>query len=267
MKLSEGIRLLRRAGVDSAQHDAEQIFINVSGVSAIGCKLSDPESEKAELIDAFEKRAARVPLQYILGFADFYRERYRVTEACLIPRYDTETLVDFAVCNIPDGERVLDLCTGSGCVGISTVKNTRGTVATLVDISDDALEIASENASANGVRGRVELVSADVMSYNPRGEYFAILSNPPYVSPDEYRELEKEIFFEPKIAFLGGEDGMDFYRAIISGYKSSLKAGGFMAFEIGYLQGETIKRIGEDHGFEVEIIKDLSGNDRVAVLR
>ena len=223
MRLSEGIELLRSAGVESPRYDAEQIFMNFGGVSAADCKLSDPECLSSEVVSAIERRAGREPLQYILGFADFYRERYRVSPACLIPRSDTENLVDFAVKNIPRGENILDLCTGSGCIGISTVKNTVDTNATLVDISPEALALAEENAKENGVSHRVTALLADLMSFEPKGQYFAILSNPPYVRPDEYDRLEREIYFEPKIAFLGGEDGMDFYKRILKLGKGALK--------------------------------------------
>jgi release factor glutamine methyltransferase len=241
--------------------------MNFGGVSATDCKLSDPECQSAEVISAIERRADREPLQYILGFADFYRERYRVSPDCLIPRSDTENLVDFAVKNIPAGENFLDLCTGSGCIGISTVKNTVDTSATLVDISPEALLLAEENAVVNGVCDRVTLLRADVMTYKPEGKYFAILSNPPYVRPDEYDSLEREIYFEPKIAFLGGDDGMDFYKRIIELGKGALKPCGFIALEIGYTQGELIRALGASEGFTVEIFKDLCGNDRVAVLK
>ena len=266
MRLSEAVDRLQKAGVESAKYDAEQLYISLGGFSVGDCKLSDPECNKAELISALERRCKREPLQYILGFTFFYRERYKVNHTCLIPRGDTEILVDYAAENIPSGESILDLCTGSGCVGISTVKNTDKTTATLVDISEDALAIAKENAEANGVGDRVKFLCADVLSLEPKEKYFAILSNPPYVTPSEYEGLEREIFYEPKIAFLGGDDGMDFYKGIISSYKDSLKIGGFMAFEIGCSQGDKIRALGESHGFSVKVLKDLSGNDRVAVL-
>ena len=267
MKLSECVRLFAEAGVDSPRYDAEEIFINIGGFGITECKLEDPSSDNPRLLDAVSRRRNREPLQYILGFADFYRERYEVNPNCLIPRSDTEILVDLAVRMIPEGENFLDLCTGSGCVGISTLKNTKGTRATLVDISEGALELAKRNALANGVSDRAEFSLADVFTYTPKREYFAILSNPPYLSGEEYEGLEREIYFEPKIAFLGGADGMDFYRSIVSKMGDYLKEGGFFAFEIGYSEEEKIRAVGAEWGFSVEVFKDLSSNTRVALLK
>lgn len=267
MKLSCAVKALTEGGVPDARHDARAIFLELSPFSMadmIGC---DVEYESEELRLAVERRAAREPLQYVLGFADFYKERYKVNRSCLIPRQDTEILVDYAIKNIPSGENFLDLCTGSGCVGISTLKNTVDTVAALVDISKDALEIAKENATLIGVCDRVSFEQLDVTQTIPSGEWYAILSNPPYVKDSVYEGLEKEIFHEPKIAFVGGDDGLKFYRKMIPLCKDKLKPCGFIALEIGYDQGEDLKKIAEECMMECEILKDLSSNDRVAILK
>jgi release factor glutamine methyltransferase len=187
----------------------------------------------------------------------------------LIPRADTEHLVDFAVRNIPSGELFIDLCTGSGCVAISTLKNTKNTSALAVDISPDALKVAAENAEANGVSERLTLIEGDAMSEDwlPNTRPFAILSNPPYVSEAAYAALEPEIYREPKCAFVGGSDGGDFYRAIIPMAARVIKDEGFAALEIGYDQAELIRSIAGECGLCSEIIKDYSGLDRVAVIR
>ena len=188
-------------------------------------------------------------------------------ENCLIPRSDTEILVDYAVKNIPSGARFLDLCTGSGCVGISTLKNTTETTAVLVDICDGALRKAGENAERNGVADRVSLVSVDVMKDVVEGEFFAVISNPPYVSDSAYEALESEIFSEPKQAFVGGIDGGDFYRHLTPIYKEKIAKSGFIAYEIGYDQADMLREIAKECGMECQIIKDMDGNERVAVLR
>ena len=119
----------------------------------------------------------------------------------------------------------------------------------------------------NGVSDRCEFICRDVLSEAVPGEFFAVLSNPPYVSEEEYEGLAPEIYFEPKIAFVGGKDGLTFYEKIVEDYGNLLNEGGFFAFEIGYDEGCALREIGEKHGFSTEIIPDLSGNDRVAVLR
>ena len=266
MKLSEATARLKSAGIESARHDAIEIFTEVGGVSKGEILLGDVESFSEAVISAVERRASREPLQYIIGRCYFYNEEYEVNESVLIPRPDTEILVEYACSHIPSGKKFLDLCTGSGCVGISTLKNTVGTSAMLVDISDVALKVAEGNARLNGVFERAELVKADVLGECVGGDVYAVLSNPPYVKDSVYETLESEIFHEPKIAFVGGEDGCDFYREITKKYKDRLECGGFIAYEIGYDQGEALTLIGEKEGMDCRIIKDYSGNDRVAVL-
>ena len=190
-----------------------------------------------------------------------------MSEDCLIPRSDTEILVDFAVKNIPRGERFVDLCAGSGCVAVSTLKNTKDTFAAAVDISEPAIAVAKENAMKNGVSDRCEFICRDVLSEAVPGEFFAVLSNPPYVSEEEYEGLAPEIYFEPKIAFVGGSDGLDFYRRILDLYKEKLKENGFFAFEIGYNQGDALISLAKERNMSCEILKDYSQNDRVAVIK
>ncbi len=267
MKLSEAIKILSDANVPDAKHDAKELFAAYGGFDKASLLIGDPECGNFELSDAVRRRAQREPLQYILGRVFFYNEEYKVNEHCLIPRSDTEILVEYACKNIPEGECFLDLCTGSGCIGISTLKNTKKTHATLVDISEKALAVAKENCVLMGVSQRAELRLCDVTKEVIDGEYFAILSNPPYVTYKAYESLDKEIYFEPKIAFVGGEDGADFYRIITQNYKRVLKSCGFIAYEIGYDQAEILKEMAKSFGMSCEIIKDYSGCDRVAVLR
>ena len=266
MKLSEAVAALKASGIESAKHDAMEIFSEIGGVSRGEMMIHDVDSPSEAVKSAVLRRASREPLQYIIGKCYFYNEEYEVNESVLIPRSDTEILVEYACRNIPEGKRFLDLCTGSGCVGISTLKNTVTTTAVLVDISEAALRVASANAIRNGVSERAELIRADVLGDAVGGKIFAVLSNPPYVKDAVYETLEKEIFHEPKIAFVGGEDGCDFYRAITKKYKDKIEDGGFIAYEIGYDQRDALAMIGEENGMDCRIIKDYSGNDRVAVL-
>ena len=259
--------LLKESGIDNALHDARELFSHFCGASTFDLTDRSYSSDNPELISAIERRAAREPLQYIIGEVCFYRETYKVTPDCLIPRSDTEILVDFAVKNIPSGEHFADLCTGSGCIGISVLKNTADTTATLVDISDAALNVAKENALLNGVSERASFILCDLMKNEVSGEFFAVLSNPPYVTSDAYKALEPEIYKEPEAAFVGGTDGADFYRTLTPIYKQHVKKDGFIAYEIGFDQAEIIKQIASDNAMSCEIIKDFSDNARVAVLR
>lgn len=267
MTLKEITDRLREAGIESAEHDARELFTALSGIRSF--PLAGDSSDTPELADAVRRRCEREPLQYVLGEVGFYRETYKVSPAVLIPRADTEHLVDYAVRHLPEGAAFADLCTGSGCIAISTLKNTVGTRAIAVDISADALRVANENAERNGVTDRLTLVRADVLETCPiePGSLDAVLSNPPYVARGVYAELEPEIYREPEIAFVGGEDGGDFYRTLVPLAAGLIKDSGFIAFEIGYDQADLLRALAREVGMAAEIIKDYSGNDRVAVLR
>lgn len=267
MTLNEATERLLKAGVPDARYDARVLFAKALGLS-MG-ELIDPTHDYAELklCEYIERRSKREPLQYIIGEVGFYRESYSVTPDVLIPRADTECLVDYAVKNIPEGESFIDLCTGSGCIAISTLKNTRGTTAEAVDISPGAISVAKANAEKNGVSERLTLTVADVMKYELSGEYYAVLSNPPYVKDGVYDTLDAEVLAEPKAAFVGGADGGDFYRRLIPLAKKLIKPEGFIALEIGYDQSELITSLANKHRLSSVIIKDLGGNPRCAVLR
>ncbi len=266
MKLSEAVKILSDAGIVSAAHDARTLFETVGGMKAYQLVSGDAECEAEGLPAALKRRAMREPLQYIIGEVDFYREHYKVTPDCLIPREDTEILVDYAVKNLPRGAVFFDLCTGSGCVAVSVLKNTKDTRAYAYDISEAAISVARENAAKNGVSGRIEFRALDLMRESPDvARAYAVLSNPPYVSNTAYEGLEGEIFHEPKCAFVGGEDGGDFYRKFIPEYKKVIDKEGFLAFEIGFDQKGLMEELARENGMSLKILKDLSGNDRTAI--
>ena len=268
MKLSDAVKRLSDAGIEDAKREARVIFTSLGGYSLADLVGTDFKTGNVSVIEAVERRANHEPLQYIIGTVDFFYETYKVTPDCLIPRQDTETLVSLAVKMIPEGESFIDLCTGSGCVAISTLKNTKGTTAVAVDLSSGALDVARENAALNGVSDRITFVEADVLKERIAGEYFAVLSNPPYVTAAAYETLEPELYFEPKMALVGtDDDGAGFYRRIIELYAGAIKEGGFIAMEIGYDQVRPLTDAASELGMSCEIIKDLCGNDRVALLR
>ena len=258
---------LRAVGVPEYDTEARIIFRELSGKSAAELALKRTKLDDGVLLPIIERRAKREPLAYILGVWYFCFESYLVTRDVLIPRRDTELLVTASARDIKRGQRILDLCTGSGCVGISTLRMTEKTTALLVDISENAIEIAKKNAERNGMLARCEFACLDVLRELPEGKFNAILSNPPYVTDSEYEALEPELYYEPRSAFVGGEDGLDFYRSLIPRLDGILAEGGFIAFEIGSLQGDALRAIARENSMSCEIIKDYSQNDRVAVLR
>lgn len=267
MKLSEAIRTLKDAGIENAAGEAREIFSTLGKIPFCDTVGRDAETNEPRAINAVLERAKRVPLQYLLGKVYFYKESYEVSPDCLIPRQDTEILVDYAVKNLPRGAHFADLCTGSGCVAVSVLKNTTDTTCVAVDISAGAVELARKNARQNGVESRLRLLTLDLMQDSIDGELFAVLSNPPYVTNDEYAALEPELYFEPRAAFVGGDDGADFYRRFTEIYKSKIACDGFIAYEIGAGQADLIKEIAKENGMGCEIINDLSHLPRVAVLK
>ena len=225
------------------------------------------DSEKLE--KAIQKRENRIPLQYIVGKWEFYRQEYFVDENCLIPRADTEILVEKAIEFLPNQARFLDLCTGSGCIAISVLAERKDTTAVMVDKFEKTLALARKNAVHNGVENRVEAILLDVLTDEKmlKNECFdAILSNPPYIRPEVIEGLSDEVKKEPYEALYGGEDGLIFYNKITRDYSGLLKKDGIIIFEIGYDQAHDIVRIANENNFNCKIYKDYGTNDRVAVL-
>lgn len=259
---------LKEIGSEEPVSEAKIILRELFDVSGKDMLLS-PERDYSspELDSLLERRAAREPLQYILGYAYFCDEKYYLNRDTLIPRSDTEMLVTVAVRLLKFKGRFADLCTGSGCVAISTLARRPDMTAVAVDISEGAAEMARKNAHENGVADKLEVICADIHSMPIEGEYDAILSNPPYIKSSVVDTLSPEVAHEPRLALDGGEDGLDYYRFIIANYEKHLAEGGFFAFEIGYDQKDEITRLAEELGMACEIAVDYSENPRVAVIR
>lgn len=220
-----------------------------------------------ELTRAVNLRITHYPLQYIIGNWDFYGLKFKVGEDCLIPRSDTECVVERAIKLIPVGTRFADLCAGSGCIGISVLHKRPDLICDAVELYPKTLEIALENAKSNGVDARYNGHIGDVLSGDGlNGEYSVIISNPPYIRTSVIDDLSIEVKHEPFVALDGGEDGLIFYRAILDKYEKNLSDGGTFIFEIGYDQGDDLRRLAFERNMLCEIAKDLSGNDRVAVI-
>ena len=271
MTYNEICNALAQAEIENNRGEASMLICRFCGINTADLMLRhDEDFASEELAAAVKKRCEHYPLQYILGYWDFCHETYRVTENTLIPRQDTEKLVELAVRLAPENSRIIDLCTGSGCVAISTLAARKDCRAVAVDLFSQTLEIARENAESNGVGDRVGFVEHDVLDpsfMDELGKFDCILSNPPYVESEQISLLDFELSFEPKAAFDGGEDGLDFYRVIISKYSAYLTSGGIMLLEIGCDQAKSIASIAASADMRCEIFKDYCGNDRVAYLK
>ena len=265
--LDKGILLLESENVPDAQLDAWYLLSYVTQLSKAQYFLKQNEEVDELTIykykDVLLKRASRIPLQHITEEQDFMGIPFWVNEHVLIPRQDTETLVEEALKVIPSGSHVLDLCTGSGCVIISLVALGQGLSGIGVDISDEALTVARENGARHS-KGKATFIQGDLFA-PVTGRFNAIVSNPPYIPTKEIAGLEPEVKdHEPMLALDGTEDGLFFYRRITEQAKDYLNDEGWLLVEIGFDQGPDVRDLFLANGFkEVEVIKDLAGNDRV----
>ncbi|MBO5716013.1 MAG: peptide chain release factor N(5)-glutamine methyltransferase [Clostridia bacterium] len=270
MKYNELLNRLYVISGEESEYEARVLIENFTKFSySYVLSNRNVELSSSELLLALEKREARIPLQYIVGKWDFYRQTYIVNENCLIPRSDTEILVEKAVELLPENAHFLDLCTGSGCIAVSTLAERGDTSAIMVDKFKETLEIAKENAILNKVENRACPMLFDVLTQENMLDdmtFDAILSNPPYIRPEVIETLSEEVKKEPYAALYGGEDGLIFYNKIVSSYSKFLKKDGFFLFEIGYDQADDLIRIAHENGFNCLIFKDYGNNDRVAYL-
>lgn len=247
MKLSELRRLLFDAGIEEAAEEARLIFSHISGIPTSKLYGDDPECNEGALAELARRRAAHEPLGYLLGEVPFYRGTLLVGEGCLVPRADTERLVELAVSRLPWGARFCDLGTGSGAIAVSVLAERPDTTAVATDLSEAALAFAGRNALRLGVSARLTLLSSDMMREEPPGGPFdAILSNPPYIESGEIDTLMPEVLSEPRMALDGGEDGLSFYRRILS-FSHLLREGGFFLLECGWQQGDAMAALAQSN--------------------
>ena len=267
---AHGAMLLEAAGIGDAKNDAWLLFEMV-------CKMDRkfyymhmeddvPEDVLKEYEIALNERGKHIPLQYIVGETEFMGLKFKVNSNVLIPRQDTETLVEEALKVVKPGMEVLDMCTGSGCIIISILHNVKDVKGYAADISKQAVNVAKENAKSNETSVLFE--RSDLFE-KITGTFDVIVSNPPYIPTDVIPGLMPEVrCFEPVEALDGREDGLYFYRRIITEGREYLKNGGFLLFEIGYEQGTAVSELMRETGFsDVCVKKDLSGNDRVVTGR
>ncbi len=253
-------------------HEADWIISHVTGMSQSDFIMHPREvtdDEMRKIKDIITRRNSGEPLQYILGYTEFMGLTFKVNELTLIPRQDTETLVETVVTRIGhDHVRVLDIGTGSGCIGISIAKLCPNAEVTLLDYSDAILAVARENAEHNGVD--VKLMRCDILEEIPTGEYDLIVSNPPYIETETIFSLDNIVSsYEPPEALDGGFDGLMFYHRIVEDVaKKILTEDGAIAFEIGYTQGDAVSEILHEEDFSnIKVLRDPCGNDRVVTAR
>lgn len=265
----EGIRKLQEAGVPDAKLDAWYLLEYVTGVSR-ACYLGHPDQEMDEeqeerYQELIARRQQRIPLQHLTGEQYFMGYPFLVNEHVLIPRQDTEILVEEAAGYLKPGMRFLDVCTGSGCILLSLLKLFPEVSGTGCDISDQALEVAKENARRLAVQN-VCIIQSDLFSEITE-RYDMIVSNPPYIPTEEIAKLQEEVrLFDPMIALDGKEDGLYFYRKIIKESTEYLRPGGRLLFEIGQDQGKAVTGLMEEAGYsQITVKKDLAGLDRVVM--
>lgn len=261
-----GSTVLEQAGVSEAKLDAWLLMETVCKINRTFYYSHLEEAmtleQQSEYEIAIRKRAERIPLQYITGEQEFMGLNFKVNSNVLIPRQDTETLVEEALKICQPGMKVLDLGTGSGCIVISLMKNAHGMTATGSDISKQALLVAKENARLHEVE--IDWVRSNLYE-NISGRFDLIVSNPPYIAQADILELMPEVRdFEPVGALDGGADGLDFYRQIIAKGKDYLNKDGYLYLEIGYDQGPAVTNMMCAAGYrEVAVIRDLAHKERV----
>ena len=261
---------LSRAGIAEAKLDARLLLEYVCQTKHSDL-ITHPDrvltrDEEKSYQELTARRESREPLAYILGSWEFMGLPFKVTSDVLIPEQDSEFLVEEALRHLSDGMKILDLCTGSGCIALSILNYTNDTTAVCTDISENALEIAAQNADKLGLSERAQFIRTDLFPDPASGKADMIVSNPPYIASSVIEGLAPEVRdFEPRIALDGSEDGLEFYRRIAAGVGEYLFTSGYLILEIGYDQADAVRSILEQQGkfHEIEVVKDFSGNDRV----
>ena len=260
------------AGVPDPVNDAALLLSKLTGQSPLSLRLDEDTVLDYRIADAYqslvEQRISRVPLQYILGEAPFYRRLFRVDPRVLIPRPETELLCDWALEILKDHPlpRVLDLCCGSGCIGITLKAEKPDAFVTCSDLSTDALELAAENAELLGVD--VAFCQSDLLDGFATSGFDLIISNPPYIPSAVCDTLQEEVLQEPRLALDGGLDGLSVYRRIIPDAFRSLVSGGILMMELGEGEDAEVEKLLLAGSFvSVEIREDMSGIRRMILAR
>jgi release factor glutamine methyltransferase len=297
-KLKEAAGVLKRYGIENAERDAEIIMIHCLKTDRSTFFRDNPiicKEELGKIDDSLRRRSKREPLQYILGYVDFYGLKIKVGKGVLIPRPETELLAEVAIKTVKSLKLkvkneaknsslvtrhssliILDLCTGSGCLALALAREFPDAWVYGTDISDVAIQYAKGNARLNCISNVIFLqgnlfdpIAQFVTLHASRVTFDIIVSNPPYIKRDDIKDLQPEIKdWEPVEALDGGEDGLDFYRNVIPKAKGYLKEGSHLVLELGISQAEDIRKIAEDAGFkDITFSKDYAGIERIIIAR
>lgn len=266
--LQKSAEFLASCEIEDAQNDAWLLMEYVTGISRARYLIERyrpmQEEDKIRYGELLKQRAAHIPLQHLTGEQEFMGLTFRVNEHVLIPRQDTETLVEEALTYVRPGMRILDMCTGSGCIAISMAKlgPEHEISVDAVDLSEEALKVAEQNGTL--LEADIRWIHSDLFE-NVTDTYDMILSNPPYIQTAVIEELTEEVrLHEPMQALDGKEDGLYFYRKIVDQGTHYLNEQGWLMFEIGYDQGESVYQMMKEAGFvNLKILQDLAGKDRV----
>jgi len=271
--IKSGEDILRKNNIENSAYDSFALISDILNIDRSYYFLHENdevlEAVYNEYINRIVRRASHVPLQHIIGYTEFWKYRFFVNEYVLVPRQDTETLVEEALKKIDRNSTVLDMCTGSGCILISLALETNFFKGIGVDISKEALVVANRNAESLKTKN-VEFLESDLFEklqgiFNDK--FDIIVSNPPYIKTSVIEELAEEVrAHDPMMALDGHDDGLYFYETITVQAVDYIKAGGWLIYEIGYDQAEDVKEILIRCGFgNIEIVKDLTGHNRVAL--
>ena len=268
--------LMPKEDAESASFIARELLCHATGLrkEQILSDRNAPATQKA--CEEMDRMTARVmlgePLAYVLGEWEFYGMKLAVNSNVLIPRDDTCAVTELAIRQalfLNSNPRVLDLCTGSGCIGLAIANRVKDAKVTLGDISCEAMQVAKKNIANQKLSGRVTCVQVNALEQPPAflGKFDLIVSNPPYITTQEMTELPDSVGrFEPHLALHGGQDGLDFYRAIAKNYKAALKLGGYLCFEFGMGQGDAVCDLLEDNGFTIlERSRDFNDRERAVL--
>ena len=268
--------LLQQEDMEIADMWAKHLVAHVSGKN-IHTLLMDRDAYATDEVcrqvqKGLDRLLAGEPLAYVLGEWEFYGLKLLVSPDVLIPRDDTVAVASLAISQglfLDKDPRILDLCCGSGCIGLAVASRVKDAKVTLADLSQKALNVAKQNAALNHMTGRVRCFQADATKPAPAflGKFDMIISNPPYITGQEMKELPRSVSdYEPHMALYGGEDGLDFYRAIAENYTPALKPGGYLCLEFGMGQGDDVCRILAEHGYTIlERTRDYNDRERAVL--
>ena len=268
--LNEGKKILNKHNIDTSEARLLLAFVLDIEVPMLVTKTYCDNARKEKFMECIQKRCEGIPFAYITGKQEFMKLSFKVTQDVLIPRPDTEILVENVIKIVKSNQEkkynILDMCSGSGCIGISLNKYLDNVKVTGADISKNALEIARYNNIVHNTN--VEFINSDLFENMADRVFDIIVSNPPYIPTNDIKNLQKEVLNEPTLALDGGQDGLDIYRKIVLSAKKHLEDGGYLVFEIGYDQAKQVCDILKIEGYEdIKVIKDLSNNDRVIICR